>query len=70
MSLSKARTDGISEGISKELHLHRVRQNQREIFGGSVSVGVSFVVSANVGFNAGVNSSTSDTLGRPIQRQK
>ena len=65
LSLSKARTDGISEGISKGIALTQSKTKSKgKYFGGSASVGVSFVVSANVGFNAGVNSSTSDTLGQ------
>ena len=62
LSLSKARTDGISEGISKGISLTQSKTNSKgRYFGGSASAGVSFVVSANVGFNAGVNSSTANT---------
>ncbi len=65
LSLSKARTDGISEGISKGIAMTQSKTKSRgKHFGGSASVGVSFVVSANVGFNAGVNSSTADTTGQ------
>lgn len=65
LSLSKARTDGISEGISKGIALTQSKTKSKgKYFGGSASVGVSFVVSANVGFNAGVNSSTADTSGK------
>ena len=65
LSLSKARTDGISEGISKGILLTQSKTNSKgRYFGGSASAGVSFVVSANVGFNAGVNSSTANTTGK------
>ena len=65
LSLSKARTEGISEGISKGIALTQSKTKSKgKYFGGSASVGVSFVVSANVGFNAGVNSSTADTTGK------
>lgn len=65
LSLSKARTDGISEGISKGISLTQSKTNSKgRYFGGSASAGVSFVVSANVGFNAGVNSSTANTTGK------
>lgn len=65
LSLSKARTNGISEGISKGIALTQSKTRSKgKYFGGSAGVGVSFVVSANAGFNAGVNSSTSDTSGQ------
>lgn len=65
LSLSKARTDGISEGISKGIAMTQSKTKSKgKYFGGSASVGVSFVVSANVGFNAGVNNSTADTTGK------
>lgn len=65
VSLSKARTEGISEGISKGIALTQSKTRSKgKYFGGSASVGVSFVVSANVGFNAGTNSSTADTTGK------
>lgn len=65
LSLSKARTEGISEGISKGIALTQSKTKSKgKYFGGSASVGVSFVVSANIGFNAGVNSSTADTTGK------
>ena len=65
LSLSKARTDGISEGISKGIAMTQSKTKSKgKYFGGSASVGVSFVVSANVGFNAGVNNSIADTTGK------
>ena len=65
LSLSKARTDGISEGISKGIALTQSKTKSKgKYFGGSVGVGVSFVVSANAGFNTGINSNVSDTTGR------
>lgn len=65
LSLSKARTDGISEGISKGIAMTQSKTKSKgRYFGGSASVGVSFVVSANVGFNSGANSSTADTTGK------
>lgn len=65
LSLSKARTEGISEGITKGIALTQSKTKSKgKYFGGSASVGVSFVVSANVGFNSGVNSGISDTSGR------
>lgn len=65
LSLSKARTDGISEGISKGIAMTQSKTKSKgRYFGGSSSVGVSFVVSANVGFNSGANNSTADTTGK------
>ncbi len=65
LSLSKARTEGISEGLSKGIALTQSKTKSKgKYFGGSASVGVDFVVSANVGFNAGVNNSTADTTGK------
>lgn len=65
LSLSKARTEGISEGISKGIAMTQSKTRTKgKHFGINRSVGVSFVVSANIGFNAGVNSSTSDVRGR------
>lgn len=64
LSLSKARTDGISEGISKGIAMTQSKTRAKgKYFGGSVGAGVNFVVSANLGFNAGVNSSTADMTG-------
>ena len=65
LSLSKARTDGISEGISKGIAMTQSKTKSKgKYFGGSASVGVSFVVSANVGYNAGINNSIADTTGK------
>ena len=65
LSLSKARTDGISKGISKGIAMTQSKTKSKgRYFGGSVSAGVNFVVSANVGYNAGINSSTADTTGK------
>lgn len=64
LSLSKARTEGISEGISKGIAMTQSKtKTQGKYCGGSANLGVSFVVTANVGFNAGVNSSTAQTVG-------
>lgn len=65
LSLSKARTEGISEGISKGIAMTQSKAKTKgKYVGGSASLGVSFVVSANIGFNAGVNSGTTDVKGR------
>ena len=65
VSLSKARTEGISKGISKGIALTQSKTRSKgKYFGGSASVGVSFVVSANVGVNAGVNRGTANTSGK------
>lgn len=68
VSLSKARTEGISEGISKSISMTQSRTRSKgKSYGGSVGVSGGLplgILTANVGFNAGVNSSTSDTEGR------
>lgn len=65
LSLSTARTEGISEGISKGIAMTQSKTKTKgKYFGGSASAGVSFVVTANVGFNAGVNSSIAETNGK------
>ena len=65
LSLSKARTQGISEGISKGISLTQSKTKSKgKSFGGSISAGVSFIASANLGFNFGRNSSVADTIGR------
>ena len=65
LSLSKARTEGISEGISKGIALTQSKTKSKgKYLGESSSVGLSFVVSASKGFNSGENSSTSDTTGK------
>lgn len=65
LSLSKARTEGISEGISKGISMTQSKTRSKgKHFGGSVSGGMNFIVAANVGFNAGINSGTSSTSGR------
>lgn len=65
LSLSKARTEGISEGISKGIALTQSKTKTKgKYFGGSISFGVNFIVEGNVGINAGVNSSTANTNGR------
>ena len=69
LSLSKARTEGISEGISRGIAMTQSNTKSKGKYsGGSASVGVNFVVSANVGFNTGVNSGTADTSGRTDSR--
>ena len=69
LSLSKARTEGISEGISRGIAMMQSNTKSKGKYsGGSASVGVNFVVSANVGFNTGVNSGTADTSGRTDSR--
>ena len=65
LSLSKARTDGISEGISKGIAMTQSKMKSKgNSFGVSTSAGINFILSANVGFNAGVNRSTADTTGK------
>ena len=69
LSLSKARTEGISEGISRGIAMTQSKTKSKGKYsGGSASIGVNFVVSANVGFNTGVNSGTADTSGRTDSR--
>lgn len=65
LSLSKARTEGISEGISKGIALTQSKTKSKgKSFGGSVSGGINFIASANIGFNAGVNSAKTTTTGK------
>lgn len=69
LSLSKARTEGISEGISKGIAMTQSKTKSKgKYFGGSagMNMGINFLANASVnfGFNAGVNSSTADTTGR------
>ena len=68
VSLSKARTEGISEGISKSITMTQTRTRSKgKSYGGSVGVGGGLpfgILTANIGFNAGVNSSVSDTEGK------
>lgn len=68
VSLSKARTEGISEGISKSISMTQSRTRSKgKSYGGSVGLsgGLPFgILTANVGFNAGVNSSLSNTEGK------
>lgn len=69
LSLSKARTEGISQGISKGISLTQSKTKSKgKYFGASTSAGVNFVLTANIGFNGGVNSSTSDTSGKTDTR--
>lgn len=65
LSLSKAKTDGISEGISKGIAMTQSKtKSSGKYFGGSFGVGFNIGISANLGVNAGRNSSTADTTGR------
>lgn len=65
LSLSKARSNSISNGISQGIALTQNHTTSKgKYFGGSVSAGISFVVSANVGIHGGMNSGTADTRGR------
>lgn len=68
LSLSKARTEGISEGISKGIAMTQSKTRTKgKSFDTSMGVsgGLPFgILSANVGFRAGVNSSVSDTAGQ------
>ena len=71
LSLSKARTEGISEGISKGIAMTQSKTKSKgNYFGGSAGIGVNFVVSANVGFNAGHNSSTAYSSGQTDSRMQ
>ena len=71
LSLSKARTEGISEGISKGIAMTQSKTKSKgNYFGGSVGIGVNFVVSANVGVNAGHNSSMADSSGQTDSRMQ
>lgn len=66
LSLSKARTEGISEGISKGIAMTQSKTNTRgKYLGGSIGIGIGFgpIFSANVGVNAGTNRSTAETIG-------
>ena len=65
LSLSKARTEGISEGISKGIAMTQSKTNTRgKYLGGSIGIGIGFgpIFSANVGVNAGTNRSTAETI--------
>lgn len=65
LSLAKARTEGISKGISHGIALTQSKtRSEGNYFGGGASLGISFGISASVGFNAGKNSSTADTNGK------
>lgn len=65
LSLSKARTEGISEGISKGISMTQSKTNSIGRSSGiSAGVGISFIASVNLGFSAGTNSSVSDTMGK------
>lgn len=67
LSLSKARTEGISEGISKGIAMAQsTTKTKGKSFGvsGGISFGKPGAVGANIGVNVGRNSSTSDTTGR------
>lgn len=65
LSLSKAKTEGISEGISKGIALTQSKTKSKgKHFGTNISVGFNIGISGSIGFNAGVNSSTSDTSGK------
>ena len=65
LSMSKARTDGISEGISKGIAMTQSKTKTKgRYLGVNAGVGVNFVVSANAGISVGDNSSSSDTRGQ------
>lgn len=61
LSVSKARTLGITEGISKGITLTQSRSESKgSSFGFNASGGVSFIVQASVGFNSSFNSGTTE----------
>lgn len=65
LSLSKARTEGISEGISTGIAMTQSKTKSTGKYAGvNASVGVSLIISANVGINAGINESIADTTGK------
>lgn len=71
LSLSKARTDGISEGISNGIAMTQSKTKSKgKYFGGSASIGANFIFSANVGFNTGVNNSKAYTTGKTDTRME
>lgn len=59
LSISKARTEGISKGISQGISMTQsTTKSEGKYLGGSVSAGINFIVSANVGINGGYNWNT------------
>ena len=71
ITVSKTRTKGITDGISKGISYTQSTTNTK---GSShtfnVSTGVNFIVEANVGYAYSSNSSTSDTLGKTNTENK
>lgn len=69
LSLSKARTDGISEGISTGIAMTQSKTKSKgKSFGGNIGIGIPGIISA--GINAGVNGSTADTRGTTESKTK
>lgn len=65
VSLSNARSRGVTEGISKGISMTQSKSNSRgKNFGANASVGVSFIGSANIGVSAGVSSGVSNSMGK------
>ena len=70
LSLSKAKTNGISEGISNGIAMTQSKTRSRgKYFGGSAGAGIGFHAGVinlglNFGINMGKNSSTADTTGK------
>lgn len=65
LSLSKAKTEGISNGIAEGIALTQSKSRSNgKSFGVGANLGVSFIISAGVNFNASTNSSFSETSGR------
>lgn len=61
LSVSKARTVGITEGISKGITLTQSKsQSKGSSHGFNVSGGISFIVQASVGFNSSTNRGTQE----------
>ena len=64
LTLSKANTEGFSEGISKGIALTQSNTKTKgNYWGGNLSVGANFIATVNLGINAGINRSISDTTG-------
>lgn len=65
LSLSRARTEGVSEGISQGIAMTLSRtKSMGKSTGRSVQGGISLGLQLGVGYNTGTNSSISDTSGR------
>ena len=65
VSLSKARTTGVTEGISKGISMTQSKTRSKgKHFGANASIGFSMGITGSVGISGGVNSGTSDTLGK------